>query len=98
MIVRIVKMGFDKNKVEEFLNNFNANKLKIRSFQGCNFLELYSDKNNPTIFFTYSYWNTEADLENYRQSNLFKNVWAKTKPLFNIKPEAWSVNKLETLK
>ena len=33
------------------------------------------------------------DLENYRNSALFKNVWAKTKVLFNDKPQAWSVNK-----
>ncbi len=98
MLVRIVKMGFHDNKIEEFLGNFNANKLKIRDFKGCTFLELYRDKNNANVFFTYSYWETEEDLERYRQSDVFKNVWAKTKPLFNIKPEAWSVDKLESLK
>ena len=97
MFVRIVKMGFYENKVDEFLNNFNANKLKIRNFKGCLFLELYRDKNNKNVFFTYSFWEAEADLEAYRQSELFKNVWSKTKPLFNAKPEAWSVDKLESL-
>ena len=97
MIVRIVKMGFHENNVEDFLNNYNANKLKIRNFKGCEFLELYRDKSNPNVFFTYSYWESEADLERYRQSDLFKNVWAKTKPLFNVKPEAWSVDKIESL-
>ena len=97
MIVRIVKMGFHENNVEEFLNNFNVNKLKIRGFKGCEFLELYRDKNNPNMFFTYSYWESEDSLERYRQSDLFKNVWAKTKPLFNIRPEAWSVNKVASL-
>ena len=97
MIVRIVKMGFHEHYVEEFLNNFNANKLKIRSFIGCQFLELYRDKKNPSMFFTYSYWESEDHLEVYRQSDLFKNVWAKTKPLFNAKPEAWSVYKVITL-
>ena len=56
-------------------------------------LELYQDKTNPELFFTYSYWEREEDLENYRNSALFKNVWAKTKVLFNDKPQAWSVNK-----
>ncbi|RSK40345.1 putative quinol monooxygenase [Mangrovimonas spongiae] len=98
MFVRIVKMGFQPEKINEFLANFEANKEHIRSFDGCEFLELYRDKNNPNIFFTYSYWNHEDDLERYRQSSLFKSVWAKTKPLFNTKPEAWSVNKLHSLK
>lgn len=97
MIVRIVKMGFDKEHIPTFLNNFEENKNAIRAFSGCQFLELYQDIDKKTNFFTYSYWNTKEDLEAYRQSNLFKSVWAKTKPLFNVKPEAWSVDKLESL-
>lgn len=97
MLVRIVKMSFDPKYVDEFLANFDFNKAKIRQFDGCEFLELYRDKNNTNIFFTYSYWNSEADLDNYRHSDLFKNVWSKTKPLFNAKPEAWSVDKLVSL-
>jgi hypothetical protein len=44
---------------------------------------------------SHSYWETEADLENYRNSN-FYDVWTFTKKLFNDKPEAWSVDKLVT--
>lgn len=98
MFVRIVKMSFDNTKIEAFLNDFHQIKDKIRAFKGCQFLELYQDKENTNIFFTYSYWNTEQDLNNYRKSDLFINVWAKTKTLFNAKPEAWSVNKLVSLK
>lgn len=97
MLVRIVKMSFEAHHVEKFLSIFEANKTKIRSFGGCGLLELYRDKNQTSIFFTYSYWNSEADLENYRNSELFKTVWSKTKVLFNAKPEAWSVEKLESL-
>jgi len=98
MFVRIVKMGFDPLKIEEFISDFEVVKHKIRAFDGCEFLELYRDKHNTNIFFTYSYWRSETDLENYRHSELFKGVWAKTKPLFNTKPEAWSVDKIASLK
>ena len=87
-------MSFKKDKIDEFLSNFNKNKDKIKSSKGCNFLELYRDKTNPTIFFTYSYWESDLDLENYRNSELFKNVWSITKQLFDDKPEAWSMNKI----
>ena len=97
MFVRIVKMSFDPSRIEEFLENFNEKKENIRNFKGCRFLELYRDKQQDNIFFTYSYWEAETDLENYRQSDLFKGIWAKTKPMFNGKPEAWSVDKLESL-
>lgn len=93
MLIRIVKMSFIENKVEQFLANFNANKVKIRNTKGCNLLELYRDRANPNIFFTYSYWDTEQDLEHYRNSELFTTIWARTKELFNAKPEAWSVDR-----
>lgn len=91
-------MSFKHQKVDEFLSNFDANKAKIRGFEGCDFLELYRDQYNTNVFFTYSYWNSESDLNNYRHSDLFKAIWSKTKPLFNAKPEAWSVDKLASLK
>lgn len=97
MFVRIVKMGFHEDKVTAFLDNFEEVKENIRNFPGNRFLELYRDKNDPTIFFTYSYWETEADLENYRKSELFIEVWAFTKQLFRQKAEAWSVDKLVSL-
>ena len=67
MFVRIVKMSFEENKIEEFLNNFHQNKDKIRNFKGCTFLELYQDKKEKNIFFTYSYWNSQEELDYYRK-------------------------------
>lgn len=90
-------MRFHEDKVDAFLDNFEEVKQNIRNFPGNRFLELYRDKNDPTIFFTYSYWETEADLENYRKSELFIEVWAFTKQLFRQKAEAWSVDKLVSL-
>ena len=97
MIVRIVKMSFHEQNIPAFLENFELMKEKIRAAEGNLFLELYQDINDKGIFFTYSYWETEAFLEEYRQSELFYGVWAFTKKLFNAKPEAWSVNKLVSL-
>ena len=98
MFVRIVKMSFEPSNVEEFLAYFESKKHLIRGSDGCELLELYRDKENTNIFFTYSYWKEASDLENYRKSDLFKVVWAKTKQFFNEKPEAWSVDKLIALK
>ncbi|MGS2726445.1 putative quinol monooxygenase [Psychroserpens sp. BH13MA-6] len=97
MFVRIVKMSFEPSNITTFLNNFEANKDAIRAFDGCEFLELYQDKEHSHVFFTYSYWQNESRLEAYRQSDLFRHIWSKTKPLFNAKPEAWSVDKLHSL-
>lgn len=90
-------MSFAEENVETFLENFDNNKEKIRAVDGCEFLQLLRDKDNTNQFFTYSFWNDQEDLENYRQSELFKGVWAKTKILFSAKPEAWSVEKVVSL-
>ncbi len=97
MIVRIVKMSFHEEHIPAFRENFELMKEKIRNAPGNRLLELYQDRNNPCVFFTYSYWDSDSDLENYRQSELFYDVWAFTKKLFNAKPEAWSVDKLVSL-
>ncbi|GGG88011.1 antibiotic biosynthesis monooxygenase [Polaribacter pacificus] len=97
MFVRIVKMSFNPSDVPDFLAMFEEKKALIKQNKGCQLLELYRDKTNPSIFFTYSYWDEEQDLENYRHSALFKAVWAQTKTWFNDKPEAWSVDKLVSL-
>ncbi len=91
-------MSFHEENIPQFLENFDLMQHKIRNAQGNRYLKLYQDKNNSSIFFTYSHWETEEDLENYRQSELFYGVWNFTKKLFNDKPEAWSLNELYDLK
>ena len=97
MFVRIVKMSFEPSKIEEFIALFETHKMEIRSFSGCELLELYRDKFQDNIFFTYSVWKSETHLELYRQSALFQKVWSHTKSLFNAKPEAWSVDKVVSM-
>ena len=90
-------MKFKAEHCDAFEANFEDKKESIRAFPGCRRLELLQDKDNPTVYFTYSYWNETEDLENYRNSDLFKGVWAYTKTLFDAKPEAWSVKQREVL-
>ena len=94
MIKRFVKMTFKPDHVERFKDIFSASKDLIAAMDGCNHVELLQDINNPNIFFTFSMWDDVRYLEAYRQSELFEGVWAKTKILFDDKPEAWSVKGL----
>jgi hypothetical protein len=98
MFTRIVKMKFEAEHIPQFLTNFEAIKHKIRNFEGCMYLELYRDKDDDTIFFTYSRWNEVSSLEAYRNSELFGGVWKETKPMFAAKAEAWSVDTVETVR
>ena len=92
MIKRLVKLTFKPQNIEDFKEIFQESKNLIKSFKGCRDVELLQDINNPCIFFTHSIWDSEKDLNTYRESDLFNSVWAKTKVLFDAKPEAWSLS------
>ena len=92
MIKRIVKLTFHLDKIEAFKTIFETSKEKIRARQGCHHLELWQGVKDKNVFFTYSIWTSEDDLNAYRDSELFKETWAKTKVLFSDKPYAWSVD------
>ena len=91
MIKRIVKLTFQEDKIDEFLSIFENSKFLIRSFPGCQHVELLRAKRQPAVFFTFSIWDSEEALEHYRHSKLFGQTWAKTKALFADRPQAWTV-------
>ena len=92
MITRIVKLHFKAEKIDEFLTFFQTIKHHVNQFEGCLGMKLLQDINSPEIVMTYSYWENEQALENYRLSTTFGEIWPKIKPWFDQKAEAWSVN------
>lgn len=93
-MIRIVKMSFRYEHINDFKALFEARRERIRHFAGCTYLELWQDKENPGIFYTYSLWNEAADLEAYRVSDLFQETWSTVKQWFNDTPEAFSADQL----
>ena len=91
MLIRIVRMDFEPTKVDDFLALFDTVKDKIKNFPGCTHLELCNDAKLDHVYYTFSKWEGEEDLENYRHSELFKGTWEKTKVLFGGKPLAYSL-------
>lgn len=90
-MIRIVKMQFKPECIETFKALFDERRSAIRAQAGCTHLELLQDIDEPSIFFTYSFWQHPSYLEQYRQSEFFADTWAKTKALFAGKASAWSV-------
>lgn len=91
MLIRIVRMDFDPDKTQDFLAFFETVRNKITTFPGCKHLELCKDASLDHVYYTFSKWESEDDLENYRHSDLFKDTWAKTKVMFGGKPLAYSL-------
>ncbi len=90
MIKRIVKMEFDENHCNDFMEFTAEIKQAIRNFEGCRELDILRDVRNPNIFFTCSIWENTVALDNYRKSDFFNIIWPKTKKWFSAKPLAWS--------
>ncbi|MEM1327444.1 MAG: antibiotic biosynthesis monooxygenase family protein [Bacteroidota bacterium] len=91
MIKRIVKLTFQPDQIDTFIQIFEDSQPNILAMPGCSHLELWRAVDDSNVLFTYSYWESEDDLNNYRQSDFFKATWAKTKALFAERAEAWSV-------
>ncbi len=91
MIVRLVKMTFRPEEAGHFQALFDGWRHKIIAFPGCHKLELLHDVASPGIFFTRSEWRSPEDLENYRNSAVFTDVWPVVKTLFAQRAEAWTL-------
>ena len=87
-------MRFKQEKVKDFIDHFESVREKVENQPGCSLVILYQDKKDSNLFFTYSNWDRESDLDTYRNSDFFKEVWQQTKQLFDGKPKAWSINKI----
>ena len=96
-MIRIVKMHFATEHIKAFETLFEQRKNNIRNCEGCTALTLLQDIHTPNIFFTYSHWQTEFYLNQYRDSELFADTWQTVKQWFAAKPEAWSVNDVVNL-
>lgn len=91
MILRIVKLQIQKNRLSEFLLALSEVKSAISTFEGCKNLSVLQSFEQSEIIFTLSEWENEEMLENYRKSDLFSTVWEKVKPLFAQKAKAVSI-------
>jgi quinol monooxygenase YgiN len=94
MITRIVKLNFQDDKVDDFLSLFDQVVSKVNEQPGCLQMYMLRDIQNPSIFITYSIWESEEQLNKYRNSHLFSSIWPTIKPWFASKAEAWSMNKV----
>ncbi len=93
-MIRIVKMTFQPDRVDDFLGIFHEIQGTIAGFEGCERVSLLRSTEQAHVFFTYSVWRNVADLENYRNSDFFKETWSRTKLNFAEKAEAWSVDEV----
>lgn len=92
MLIRIVRMTFAPEHTGAFLEIFRTSQDSIRKMPGCLFLELWQDADSPNVYCTHSHWASATELDAYRGSELFGQVWPATKRLFSAPAVAFSVH------
>jgi heme-degrading monooxygenase HmoA len=90
MLLRIVKMEFDLAHVQAFDDLFAQSQARIKEMPGCHGVRLIKGLGDQPIRTTLSWWEHDADLQAYRKSSLFGEVWPRTKAMFSAPPVAWS--------
>ncbi len=99
MITRIVILPVRASEEQDFIKLLTRSFGEVRNSTGCTaltFLRENSPEKNMINYVTYSKWNNESDLENYRQSFFFKNVWPAVKQFLGAKPSAYTLTPLLT--
>ena len=99
MLIRIVRMTFNPEKIQDFKSLFDEVKPRIQNSPRCIHVEHYVlIRQNQmcfiliaNVFYTYSKWKDEEALEAYRTSDFFEATWKRTKVLFEEKTEAYSL-------
>jgi len=88
--LRWVQLTVDPAQHAVFLHLFKNYQKHIQNFPGCRSVELLEGSETGQ-FFTLSRWSAESDLENYRTSPLFAEIWPPVKATFSAPARAWTV-------
>ncbi len=95
-MVRLVKLKFRTGKKEAFILTFKAHEMIMKEVEGCNHIELWQDHHNADTMMTYSIWDSERHLNNYRRSETFHHVWSIVKPFFAEPAQVTNLGKVIT--
>jgi quinol monooxygenase YgiN len=88
----MVCMTFRPEAVGAFLAIWEESRASIRAQPGCIEVQLYKDHTASEVYYTLSRWATMSDLDAYRRSGVFGAVWPKTKALFAVPAQTFSLD------
>ncbi len=90
MIVRIVHMFFRPHALEQLMPLIHRQLRNVMSHPGCLAVKLFRDTSDPDHLCTFSIWEDQEALDDYRQSDHFIEVWSTLKSHFAKPPQAYS--------
>ncbi|MFW5659128.1 MAG: putative quinol monooxygenase [Bacteroidota bacterium] len=91
MIIRLVRLPTSPERLPRLKAVLADVMPTVRQQPGCTHLELLADHDQPCVLFTLSHWQSDADLQRYRKSEVFGKVWPRLKAELSEKPSAVSL-------
>ena len=91
MLIRLVRLPASEASLPRLRAVLAEVMPTVRQQRGCTHLELLADHDQPTVLYTLSHWNSDNDLQRYRQSEIFAQVWPRLKAELGDRPSAVSL-------
>lgn len=88
MIVIRVAVTVKPEEKLNFVNLMQQETTEVKQFAGCERFNLYTDIVDENTFLLYEEWQTLADFEAYKNSDLFKQNGAKLFPMMSGAPDS----------
>lgn len=67
---------------------------EVRRVSGCMHNDIFRDRNNDNIFYSYTIWSSEEDIERYLKSMYYKEIWGDIWDYFKKEPMAWKIDNM----
>lgn len=77
MVVRFVSLRATPERQAELAEVVTTSAPVVRAVPGCRGLTILQDINDPLHYLTWSLWDSAADLEAYRRSAVYGQVWPR---------------------
>ena len=91
MLIRLVRLPASAETLPALRATLTEVMPTVRQQPGCTHLELRADHAAPHVLYTLSHWQSDADLQRYRRSEMFGKVWPRLKAHLRDRPSAVSL-------
>ena len=97
MIKRVVRLTLkDDASINAFQEIYRSRNPFTKGVKGCREVKVLKDVDHDDVYYTFSIWDSNEDLEAYRQSNYFAETWPMVKAQLAKRAEAFSMTEIDT--
>lgn len=98
MFMRILQLNLNPVYIEEFKSFYEDTvEPRLQKVDGCLFASLIKSKPEKDEFISLTFWQTQAQAENYENSGVFKNLTELARPYLYQSGDEWKIQLSENM-